>query len=285
MLEERLKFFKELLADESLIILDLGARCTEEPTPYEKLVPLGPRIVGIDAEHSAGQSFKAQFGSDANCEFIAAFLGAGEEREFYECERPSVSSVFEPNIEVCGRFDGLADASVVTGRRRIKTEPLTGLVGSLDVDLIKSDLQGADLQVLGNSLPLLARSVLLIVEVEFVEQFKNAPLCWTVIEALREWQCDFHSFLDFGTRPLIGYNQLWTSKRRGFRQWLWGNAVFVPSPERLAGLESPKLLKMAAIMDCMMGCYDYAWTLLGMCDERGGTSLADSYRVILGNDR
>jgi hypothetical protein len=285
MLEERLTFFKELLAGETLIVLDLGARCTEESPLYEKLIPLGPRIVGIDAEGSAEQSFKAQFGPDTRCEFIAAFLGTGEEREFYECERPSVSSVFEPNIEVCGRFDGLTDAAVVTGRRRIKTEPLTGLVGSLDADLIKSDLQGADLQVLGNSLPLLARSVLLVVEVEFIEQFKNAPLAWTVMDALRQWQCDFHSFLDFGTRPLAGYDQLWCSKRRGFRQWLWGNAVFVPSPARLAGLESPKLLKMAAIMDGMMGCYDYAWTLLGMYDARAGTALADRYRELLGKDR
>jgi hypothetical protein len=281
MSEDRIQFLQELVREDPITILDLGARRTQEPPSYQKLTPLSPRVIGIDVEGSAETGFKAQFSPDVATEFMTAFLGAGEVRDFYECEQPSVSSVYEPNGLVCDTFDGLAEASTIRRSRRIKTRLLEDVVGCRDVDLLKSDLQGADLHVLQHAPKILARSMLVIVEVEFIPQFKGAPLCWTVAESFQKWDFVFHSFLDFGTRPLAGFNQLWSQKRRGYRQWLWGNAVFIPSFHRLRNAENRKILKLAVIMDLVMTCYDYTWKLLHMHDERVGTSFSDRYKELL----
>jgi hypothetical protein len=265
------------LGGAQISVLDLGARPADTAPRYAALEGLRLNVTGVDGDKSARLPFLQQFDEQTTAKFICCYLGTGGFRTLNVCKQASTSTLFEVNAALCRNFDGFGEAVEVLRREPVETVTLDALFKGDDFDLIKSDLQGADLEVLSFGQSTLSKATALLIECEFVEQFSGAPLFWSVASEVRRWGFEFHSIIDVGIRPRVGFDPAWSSKKRGYKQWLWGNALFIRETACWHDLSKSKLIKFASIMDCVFDCYDVAYAALVKCDEANSSNYAFEY--------
>ena len=272
-------FSQEIQQFDLVNILDLGARNDGEPPVYLEFTRLLPcHVLGIDIDEALGSGFCSQFRAPSRANYIAAFLGDGSQSDFYECRRGSVSSILPPSTSQCSRYDGLSEATEVIRISVVQTKKLSEVVGDFNADFVKTDLQGGDLAVLRHGSPLARNAGAILIEVDFIDQYANSYRFWEVAKELRDWGFSFHSFIDFGTRPLSGFLDHVAEQPRRYRQWLWANALFIAEPDRWSEFPSRRLLALASMMHGVFRSSDYAWKLLKVLDGRLGTQ--ESQRFI-----
>ena len=265
------------LGAEPVCVLDLGARPVDTAPRYAALEALRLSVTGVDGDGSSRLPFLQQFSEQTEVKFVCCYLGTGDPRTLNVCKQASVSTLFDVNSSVCKIFDGLGEAAEVVERKPVETATLDSLFRDQDFDLIKTDLQGADLQVLSCGRNTTSKAMALLIECEFIEQFHGAPLFWDVASEVRKWGFEFHSILDVGIRPRTGFDPIWSSNKRGYKQWLWGNALFIRESACWHNISKSKLVKFASIMDCVFDCYDVAFSALSKCDEIYSSQYASEY--------
>lgn len=267
--QEPVEFFRRFTELGMVNILDLGARVDGEPPVYQSLAERFPcEIMGIDVDPRLESDFCSQFKEPSKASYHAAILGNGSQQTWFECARASVSSTRRPDGEESLKFDGLEDPLRVLAEREVRTTRLDDFVGHHDIDFIKSDLQGSDLEVLANAPRILRQVAVIQVEVEFIRQYRYGSSFGEISSMLEANGFSFHSFIEFGTRPLSGFSYHVPESPRQFRQWLWANALFVREVGKWGQLANRKLLSFGLLMCGLFRSADYAWALLKEYDNR-----------------
>jgi hypothetical protein len=267
----------DILGEESISVLDLGARPVDTPPKYIALESLRLSITGVDGDEGARLPFLRQFVDRTETSFVCSYLGGGGPRTLNVCRQISASTLVDVNFAVCRTFDGLGEAVEVVRREPVETVTLDSLFEGNDFDLIKSDLQGVDLEVMSCGQSTISKATALLIECEFIEQFCGAPLFWHLASQIRQWGFEFHSIIDVGIRPRVGFDPAWSTEKRGYKQWLWGNALFIREFVQWPTLSKSKLVRLASIMDCVFDCYDLAFAALSKCDEISSSNHACEY--------
>lgn len=259
-------------------ILDLGAmHIPTEDRPYSALMEMFEcSVVGVDALGSEVTKLRQVYTESPQFLFTHAVLGDGSVRTFYKTKFRSTSSIYRPNRDLCDRFQAFGEYLELDDQVPMQTVRLEDLPLSMDVDFIKLDLQGAEYDAITNGKLVFDRAVAVETEVEFVQQYVDQPMFADVDVALRRLDYMFHCFLGYGTRalkPLLKGNDI----RRGFRQWLWADAVYIPSLPRIETLDGEKLLKLAAILHTLYHSFDFAYAAVSIYDQKLGSRIAQQY--------
>jgi len=269
----------ELLPDFGKVnIVDIGAMSLGQREPYRALIDAGRGAV-VGFEPNEAECAKLNQGAGAG-RYYPYFVGDGGIRTFHETNMPMTGSLYEPNTPLLEKFAMLAE--LVTpkaqhgGIQTRRLDDLADLDGLSDIDLIKIDIQGGELDVFRAASRALEQAVIVITEVEFVELYKGQPLFGDIDRYLRERGFQFHTFLGFGKRFFKPFNAPGNAGA-GFHQLLWTDAVFVKDFMNLDRLADTKLLKMAAILDTTLGSHDLAAVVLKEYDQRHGTGYSDEY--------
>jgi FkbM family methyltransferase len=270
----------ELINIDSLVnIVDLGALMYENNPPnYQVLLDLGlAHIIGFEPNEKECLKLKDKYN---NHEYYPYAIGDGKEHTFYSTKMPSCSSLLEPDLSVLNDFYSFPEWMEVTESTKIKTHRLDDLLLGKDIDFIKLDIQGGELMALENSIEILNSTVAIEIEVEFIPQYKHQPLFSEIEIFLRSKGFMFHSFLGYGTRsikPILKAND----PNRGFRQWIWSDAVFTKNLWLENTLSELKLLKLALILNDVYQSYDLAYFALKQSDLKFNTSYAPKYHRAL----
>lgn len=245
-----------------IYIIDLGAAFIPgQKIHYHKLLDIVPcHIIGFDANDKAAwlDTEKETF------TLINTAVGDGKKHTFYKTQLDTCSSCIEPNIPLCSKFHGISEYLEVTDTCSVQTEKLDDLIHDVDVDFIKLDVQGFELTVLQHAKRILKKCLVLELEVEFIEQYKNQPLFSDLDRYLRTQNFQFHTFLGYGTRALKPLRK--KHKLAGFNQWLWSDAVFIKALMTMDSLQMSieKLYKAAVILHTLYESYDFAHYLLNL---------------------
>jgi predicted kinase len=160
--------------------------------------------------------------------------------------------------------------------REIETVRLDDVAEAAGVELLKLDIQGAELLALRNAPRRLADALILHVEVEFIPLYVDQPLFSEVESFLRQSGFQFHRFLDQNIRifsPMLMYDYLYGS----MSQLLAADAIFVKDFTRLECLSDRQLIAMATILHDCYQSLDLVFRLISEYDRRNGTSLAGAY--------
>jgi len=268
-------------------IVDIGAMALgEEAEPYRPLLRLGKaRVVGFEPNEKECAKLNATAGANR---YYPHFIGDGSERVFYETNMPMTGSLYRPNKPLVEKFSFLAELTkLVAEHPGIKTRRLDDLAtldGLDDLDLIKIDIQGGELDVFRGAAKALASAVVIITEVEFVPIYENQPLFGDIDRHLRERGFQFHTFLGMGRRFFRPFSAP-SQPGAAFRQMLWTDAVFVKDFMNLDRLSDDKLLKMAVILSGTLESHDLAGLALAEYDRRHGTRYAERYvNLVLANN-
>ncbi len=266
---------RELIKDIPLIhVLDVGAALGEKPI-YQPLIDAkAARISGFEPTLAECDKLNAKYGAPHR--FYPTFVGDGTAKTFHETRLNLTGSLFEPNQALNEKFQALGEFTELVKTHAVETTRLDDVNGLEDVDLLKIDVQGAELMVFEHGPRVLSETLLIQTEVEFLPLYKEQPLFAEVDIHLRRAGFQFHTFLGFGSRafkPLVKNKQ----PTAGFRQLLWSDAVYVRDFMQLERLSEVKLKKLALLAHDLYQSLDLCHLVLEELDRRGEEKWAPRY--------
>jgi FkbM family methyltransferase len=271
-------FFEEIVMPPLITAVDIGAMLVEGSfDPLERLNEMG-RLNVIGFEPQDAECAKLNALALPGRRYLPYAIANGARRSFYVTNTGVTSSLLKPNLKVAGLFHGLAEVMQVVAIANINTVRLDDVpeVRTQGCDLLKIDTQGSEAEILAHANEMLKSCLIIETEVEFVQLYEDQPLFADIDQLLRGQGFMFHRFT--GLKG-IAYKSLMLNNDSGapVSQTLWSDAIYVPDLARLDYMESPALIKLAALVHEIYGSYDLSHTVLAAHDRLFGTSHAQRY--------
>lgn len=273
-----------LAPQERFIILDGGAREALADPRWQSLEPRRVRLYGFepdDKEVADLNRIAAERGLDYRY-FAAGLWSAPGSLTFYENKSPGGGAFYEQNTGLTDRWKfANSEQKFLSADIFYPTDRSTWKVTSLqvwaaenaidDLDFMKLNVQGSELEILKGSGQLLDAVIGLMVEVSFVESYKGRPFFSDIDAFLRQHRFSFfdligHHYMGRARSPITarhapGLYPLWG-------QLIEGHGIYFKDPIELEARGMPvdqlsvaKLLKLAAFAE-MFGQNEYAFELL-----------------------
>ena len=268
--------FGQLTGTEPQIkIVDIGANPIDGEAPYSPLLRAGlAHVIGFEPNPEALAKLQTQKGP--NDIYLPHAVGDGGCHTLNICAAPGMTSLLEPNPEVLNLFHGFPQWGTVVSKRQIQTVRLDDVPETAGADLLKIDIQGAELMVFQHAQDRLADTLVIQSEVEFLPMYQNQPLFSDVDRFLRGQGFVLHRFFPEVSRviqPLVVDNNIYA----GLSQIVWADAIFVRDFTRPDRLSDRQLLNMAAILHECYRSFDLVLRLLIELDRRTERKLASGY--------
>ena len=209
-------------------------------------------------------------------------IALGEKREtrkFYETYMPVCSSLYEPKQKFLELYNNL-NVAYLKNTTEIDTISVDEFSKSHNleyVDFIKIDIQGAELDVFKGGVKTLEKTLMIVSEVEWVEQYIDQPLFGDVSSFLKDQDFMVHKFLGYGTRSLkpIVLNQ---NKNLG-TQFLWSDALFIRNIMNISKLNDEDLIK-SAVLSYIYKSPDLTYFYLEKFDEKNNSSFCNFFKKL-----
>ena len=277
--------FAELTGQHTLVakIVDVGASDIGWPPPYHSMLRDGANLIGFEPSEAAHNKLTAN--AKPNQTYLKAALGDGSTKTLNFFWDPGMTSCLLPNKPVLDMF--FPYACEVKASEQIDTIKLDDVEEIDDVDLLKMDIQGLELEVLRNATSKLSKTLVIDIEVSFVEMYQGQPLFADIALFLRQQGFQFHRF-NYDADPALEGEEIQTvgpgwmasgtgliSNNRG--QALWADAIFVRDYTQLEELSDKQLLSMARVLHDCYQSYGIVQHLLSEYDSRLNTSLLPCY--------
>ncbi len=267
--------FTQYLRDSPLVLVDIGAR----GGPSENWQAALPHLSVIGFEPDPEEHARFQKAAPANeCYLNAALWHEPPDQMLNLTRSPGSSSILEPNLDFLRRFPNNERFEVV-GTETLKTDTLDrqlGQNGITDVDFLKIDTQGTELNVLDGATNILDSVVGIELEVEFAEIYKGQPRFSDVDERIRNL-----GFVLFDLRPHYWKRIQGADYGRSKGQIIFSDALYLRCPEGVAEMlariqdDSARQQKLTrAVSVCAVYGYgDYALEILEAASETVSSDL------------
>lgn len=256
-------------------VVDIGANPIDGAPPYATLLRNGDAdIVGFEPNRDALAKLNAAKGPHET--YLPHAVGDGAKHTLHMCQAPGMTSLLTPNPEVLNLFHGFPDWGKVLSTEIVTTKKLDDIPETKGVDLIKMDIQGAELMVFKNAKKRLKDALVIQSEVEFLQMYVDQPLFSDVELFLRKNNFIFHKFFPISSRtirPMLVNNDIYAP----FSQQLWADGIFVRDFTKPDKLTARQLLAMAMILHDCYQSYDLVLYLLQEYDKKAGKSVAPTY--------
>jgi FkbM family methyltransferase len=260
-------------------VIDVGANPIDDSPPYAAMLLAGEAdIVGFEPNPAAMAELEKAKGP--NEIYLPIAVGDGARHKLHICQAPGMTSLLRPNPAVLGLFHGFPGWGQVKATVEVDTVRLDDVPAAAGADLIKLDVQGAELMVLQHSEATLAQTLVIQSEVEFLPMYIDQPLFSDIESFLRQRGFMFHRFhpqISRVIQPLLVNHDIYA----GMSQLLWADAIFVRDLTRLECLSDRALLATAKIMHDCYRSLDLVLHLLSEYDRRTGEQLGPSYTAQL----
>lgn len=258
-----------------LDVVDIGANPIDGDPPYAKLLREGSvRLTGFEPNPDAHATLEQSKGPNET--YLPLAVGDGTRQKLHVCRAPGMTSLLPPNPKVLNLFHGFPMWGQVQKVVDVDTVRLDDCTAISNVDMIKIDVQGYELEIFRNATNKLSTVLAIQTEVEMLPMYENQPLFADVDTFLRSQGFMLHTFAPIVSRivqPLILSKDIY----RGLNQVFWADAVYIRDLTKLEVLSTEQLMKLAVITHEIYGSVDIAYHVLREVDARQGTSIAVTY--------
>jgi FkbM family methyltransferase len=260
-------------------VVDVGAMLAGDGTePYSALRDAGlTRVVGFEPVAEECEKLNRRFGPPHR--YLQYAIGDGTTHRLHVCNESMTSSLYEPNTSLLSAFDGLEEVVRVVREIPIETHRLDDIPETANADYLKSDAQGAELDVLRGAPRLLAKALVVHTEVEFAPLYREQPLFADVDQALRGAGYALFALAEIQSRAYRPFRDHDLLSSRRFRQALWTDAVYVRHLFELDQLDADELVRLFVILHVSYGATDLCARILEYLDARTGRDAAGRYRA------
>ncbi len=281
---------RKLPTEERFTILDGGAREALSDPRWQIFEPNRVRLYGFEPDEDEVKSLNevaADRGLDYQY-FPGALWGSPAEITFYENKSPGGGSCFPQNTDLTHRwkFQNQQDAFMSydifypTGTSQWQSTTLDAWaeqIGSVDIDFMKLNVQGAELEILKGGESLLPNVIGVMAEVSFVESYRKRPFFSDTDAYLRSRGFEFFDLIglhymgrsesEITASHLPGLYPLWG-------QLIEAHGIYFKDPIRmeqeggdLSAFTPTKVFKLVAFAE-VFGQIEYAFELLKWQEKR-----------------
>jgi FkbM family methyltransferase len=235
-----MKQFLDIFPDTPDIhIVDVGAADLEGKPIYQPILDRGGYfLTGFEPNPAMFELLH----DSSRVKYYPHALGDGKQHALNLFSYPGMNSFLEPDHNVLDKVLMGDQFGVVIGQLPMDTVRLDDLTMP-DIDFLKIDIQGSELMVLQNAIETLKRTLVIHIEVQFVQFYKEQPLFGDLDCFLRSQGFMFHKFEE------IHQTQ---------SQMYWSDAVYVKDFTKLYELTFDQNMKLARILHDIYGSFDIA---------------------------
>lgn len=256
-----------------IIIVDVGASLLETP-PYQTLVDAGiAHVIGFEPDEKEVEKLKETY--EKTHSFFPYFIGNGSAGTFHETTWVATGSLYPPKPSVLDMFHVLGEVTTLVAKHPVSTKALDDIPEIKDVDYVKIDIQGAELQAFAGGERVLKGSVVIHTEVEFIEMYEGQPMFSDVDHYLRDRGFHFAKYFPAFT-PTLKPTLVGGSPHKG-QIWVGADALYVRDWNKLELIPTEKLKKYAIIAHDVYEMMDLVYYLLQEIDRREGGELCRLY--------
>jgi len=250
---------KNLLKNNPIIFVDIGAA----GGMHKRWLKLGSNIKSILFEPDEEEYKKLNFNKSDNSVIINAAVADNKKLvDFNICKKQEVSSIYKPNLNLINKYDE-AQRFEVERTVSMQADSLNSLLkveNINDVDFMKIDTQGSELDILKGATNYLDNIIGLEVEVEFVQLYHEQPLFFEV-----------NTFIESNGFSLIDLRKShWKRERKNYSinkgQLIFADALYFKEPEKIlaiSGLNQEKIVKTIFVY-LTYGYHDFARVLFDL---------------------
>ena len=256
-------------------ILDIGALQIENSKPrFYKLLEYFPssEIIGFEIEKKLCDEMNSK--ASKGIRYYPHALGEkNERRKLYITEHPMCTSLYKPNEALPKLYQNLHYMNLKK-ETEIETITLDTFVEqySIDeIDFIKIDVQGAELDIFKGGKKLLNNVLKIVCEVEFIPLYHDQPLFADVSKFLNQNNFMFNKFTGIAGRTLKP--TIFNNDPNVPSQSMWSDAIFIKHIEKIQTLSSEKLLKLS-LLAAIYNSLDLTFFCLSIYDKNNSTTLA-----------
>ena len=259
-------------------IVDIGANSIigdGDEAPYKPLLDSGlAHVYGFEPNPDALARLNAAKGQNETYFPNAVYNGA--EQELRVCESQGMTSLLEPNINLLSYLHGFPEWGKVVERISVPTVRLDDFTEIKNLDYLKIDIQGGELEVFRNGTNRLKECLVIQTEVEFLPMYEGQPLFSEVELYLRELGFTFHKFFPLVSRivqPMLVNNNIYSE----LSQATYADAIFIKDFTKFDQLDPEQLKKISLILNDIYGSFDIALRALMACDAKNKSNYAEQY--------
>ncbi len=253
-------------------VVDIGANPIDGKPPYLPLLQRGEaRVVGF--EPAPGPLAELNQKKGPNETYLPYAVGDGKTHTLHFCSASGMTSLFKPNPKLIDLLHGFPDWARVVKTEEIATRRLDDMPEAAGFDLLKIDIQGAELMVMQNGVANLRNALFVHTEVEFLPLYIDQPLFSDVDLFMRQHGFVLHRFdhpVSRVIKPVLVNNDIYA----GLSQLLWADALYIRDFTRLELLATDQLLRLALILNDCYNSIDLVLHILGEYDRRTQSNYA-----------
>ncbi|AXK79058.1 FkbM family methyltransferase [Pseudolabrys taiwanensis] len=279
--------------DDRFLVVDGGAREVDRDLRWRPFPPSRMKFVGFEPDQAEAARLNSTPGPGGiEWQFVPAGLWGSSGTIKFEHNKAGGGSSFLPqNRSVTDRwkFENPHQISLAAeiffpiGEEDMTVVSLadwSGQTGTTSIDFLKLNVQGAEHEILDGAGPLLDTVLGVLIEVAFVESYKDRPFFADTDRLLRQRGFTFfdllaHHYIGRSASPIAaqhlkimqpGVGQLTSS----WGQLIEGHALYLRDPisdDNAAQLPLPRILKLAALAEAF-GQVEYAFELLDWLKDR-----------------
>jgi FkbM family methyltransferase len=250
-------------------VVDIGANPIEGDPPYKEMLQAGLcTVTGFEPLADALAELELKKGPFET--YLPRAVGDGATHRLRVTSAPGMTSFLQPDEKRLALFNGFTVWGTVIDEIDVPTNRLDDIDEIGEFDLLKMDIQGAELMTLQNGRRKLADAVAVQTEVSFVPLYKHQPVFGEIDLELRSQGFLPHAFPDvkrWAISPMVYGGDI----RRPQNQLLEADIVYVRDiayPERLT---NEQLSHLAMIAFHVYGSTDLALFCVRELSRRGAT--------------
>lgn len=256
----------ELAPERPTTIVDVGANPINE-APYSGLLHAGAcHVIGFEPQAEAYAALQTSKTPAETYYPFAVGTGAAQTLRLYK--NSGMTSVFDP-YKPGLRMIGHQGWGKISGRVEFDTVALDQATDLPDFDLMKIDIQGAEVQVFQGAEKVMQSCIAVIVELRYLQIYKGEPMLGGVDTELRRQGFGLHKFMFNKSKMLIHSQAARVKTRRMLDQLLDGDAIYLRNIAEPDKLSVEQLKHMAVLAASVFDSHSLALYCLDALAARG----------------
>jgi FkbM family methyltransferase len=249
-------------------IVDIGANPIDGEPPYLPMLKAGGicRVTGFEPQEAA---FKKLIDGKGSCErYLPYAIGDGSEKVLNICAAEGMSSTFRPDKKILKIFHPFDIWGQVVSEQKILTKTLDSIREIEQLDFLKIDIQGGELNVFQHGKKKLEDAVAIQTEVSFIPLYEGQPTFGAVDIELRGLGFIPHSFAaikNWMITPLI----IKGDPRIPLNQLIEADIVYVKDFTKPENMSDEQLKHLALISHICYKSFDLSMRCIVILEERG----------------
>lgn len=259
-------------------IVDIGANPIDGDPPYRAMLERGLcSVLGFDPSADAITQLNAKKGEAEH--YLPYAIGDGKEHTLFVCEAPGMTGLLEPDSRQLNLFYGFKGLGRINRRVSIRTRRLDDVQELTELDFLKLDVQGSELDVLRSGPTKLSGAVVIQTEVSFIPLYRDQPSLGQVDVELRGMGFLPYGFVEMKPWPLSS-TSVGECTEENWQPTIEGDLVYIRDFTSATNLTAEQWKHLALIAHHCYGATDLVLHALDMAITLGAIEPGGRARYI-----